>query len=198
MDSEPVANRLFAEALQQIGLDWTFEDVSARFVGRTMGDCIVLIEAELGRPVPDNFLDRLQERMFAAFRESLQPVPGVRAAIERLGLPDCVASSGEIEKMRLTLGITDLLPHFRDRLFSAEQVPRGKPHPDLFLHAARELGHDPAVCAVIEDSVPGVQAGVAAGMRVFGYAAHGNAERLAEAGATPFKDMADLPGLLGR
>lgn len=198
VDSEPIANRLFAEALAEIGWPLSLGEVSRRFTGLTMTHCLELVEGHLGRPVPADFLDRLQARTFAAFRAGLQPVPGVASAIRRIGLPDCVASSGEIEKMRLTLGITGLLPHFEGRLFSADQVPRGKPHPDLFLYAAACMGAEPAVCVVVEDSLPGVQAAVAAGMRVLGFAHDGPGTDLNTAGATTFSDMAALPGLIGR
>jgi HAD superfamily hydrolase (TIGR01509 family) len=198
VDSEPVANRLFAEALSEIGLPLSYAEICERFVGLTLSDCMRKVEGALGRPAPDNFLDRLQERTFAALRESLTAIPGVADAIERIGLPDCVASSGEIEKMQLTLGLTGLLPHFQGRLFSADQVAEGKPHPDLFLLAASEMGVAPADCVVVEDSLPGVQAAVAAGMPVLGYAHEGGGAALSDAGAVVFDTMAKLPSLLGR
>jgi len=137
VDSEPIANRVFAEALNAIGLEIGYEEVCRRFVGLTMEHCVRDVEAMLGRPVPPGFVDRLQQRTFQAFRDDgLRAVEGVADVVDSLTMPTCVASSGELEKMRFTLGLTGLLGRFDGRLFSAQQVKRGKPFPDLFLHAA--------------------------------------------------------------
>lgn len=198
VDSEEPANRVMRDALNALGLDYTLEATIARFVGHSMDNCVMMIEAELGRAVPANFVEDLRAATFAAFERELQPVPGVGAAIEAIDIPDCVASSGPFKKMRFTLGRTGLLEHFEGRLFSASQVARSKPHPDLFLHAAGSMNTAPERCVVIEDSVPGVQAARAAGMPVFGYAgaAHADAAALERSGATVFTDMASLPALL--
>lgn len=197
VDSEPLANRVLSEAIVELGLPADVASVTTRFKGRSLADCVRLIEGDLGRPVPPDFLERLNARTYAAFRESLRPVPGVEAVLESLKHPSCVASSGSHEKMQLTLGLTGLLRHFEGRLFSATEVPRGKPAPDLFLHAARSLGRPPAACWVVEDSLPGVQAARAAGMRVAGFAREESASALAAAGAIPFGDMAELLDLIG-
>ncbi len=198
VDSERVTNAVLAEMLRGLGLDVTLEQVLRDYVGRTTAACVALIEERLGGPLPANFLDEYRVRTEAALRERLQPVPGVREALDRITVPVCVASSGEPEKMRLTLGLTGLLEHFDGNLFSATQVPRSKPHPDVFLLAADRMGVPPARAAVVEDSPVGVQAGVAAGMTVFGYAAAGKPGELAAAGAITFDDMRDLPALLAR
>ncbi len=135
-----------------------------------------------------------------AFERELQPVPGVVAALDALaesGLATCVASQGPPEKMAVSLGVTGLRARFEGRMFSAYQVARGKPHPDLFLFAAEAMGVAPRACVVIEDSPLGVTAARAAGKGVFGFAPEDDGADLAAAGATPFHDMADLPGLLG-
>ncbi len=197
VDSEPIANRVFTDALRELGLDWSYGEVCSRFIGLSMSRCVQLIEETLDHPVPDVFLDELQSRTFEAFRrEGLEAVPGVAEVIEALKIPICVASSGEIEKMRATLGMTGLLSRFEGRMFSAEQVAHGKPAPDLFLFAARSCGVEPERCAVIEDSVPGVQAGVAAQMTVFGYAGRADREILAAHGAVVFDSMAELAELI--
>lgn len=198
VDSEGPANRVMCDALNALGLDYTVETTIARFVGRSMDSCVAMIGDELGRAVPETFVADLRTATFAAFERELQPVPGVKAAIAAIDLPDCVASSGPFQKMRFTLGHTGLLDYFDGRLFSASQVARGKPHPDLFLFAAECMKTAPERCVVIEDSVPGVQAARAAGMPVFGYAGadHTDAAALERAGAHIFTDMAVLPGLL--
>lgn len=198
VDSEPIANRVFTAAVQRLGFDWSYDEVCRRFIGRSMKHCMEEIERDLGRPLPERFLDDLQRDTYDAFREEgLQAVRGVEDAIDRLEQPFCVASSGSFEKMRTTLGITGLLPRFADRMFSAQQVERGKPAPDLFLHVAATLDLKPGQCVVIEDSVPGVQAAVEAGMRALGYAERSNRDALAAAGAFVFDTMEDLPGLIG-
>jgi len=196
VDSEPVANRVFTDALAELGLGIEHAEVCRDFVGLSMRCCMEIVERRLGRAVPDGFVEELQRRTFDAFRAGLRPVPGVVAALGRIALPTCVASSGEHEKMRLTLGLTGLLPRFEGRMFSATDVERSKPHPDLFLHAARSLDVPPADCAVVEDSVPGVRAAVAAGMCALGYGPGEEGARLAAAGAVVFAAMDELPELL--
>ena len=198
VDSERIANTAFAALLGELGLDFTLEQMFEQFVGRSMATCMQQVHELLGHAPPPDFEARLRARTEQALRRDLSEVRGVREAIAAIGLPYCVASSGEHAKMRLTLGLTGLLPLFAGRLFSATEVVRGKPAPDLFLHAARCMGARPSRSVVVEDSVVGVQAAVAAGMQVFGYAALSDPSRLALAGAMVFRDMAELPGLLQR
>jgi len=129
-------------------------------------------------------------------RRELRPVEGVAEALAQLRTPWCVASNGSHEDMRARLGLAGLLSQFEPHLFSASEVGRAKPHPDLFLHAARCMRAEPFRCAVIEDSVTGVQAGVRAGMAVFGYARLTAGESLRRAGAKVFAHMDELPSLL--
>ena len=197
VDSEPIANRVFAETLTDIGLPTTYEQAVGDFMGLSMTACLQKVADRLGTKVPEKFLGDLTERTYRAFENELRPVPGIVDALAKIYLPVCVASSGEVSKMQLTLGLTGLLPRFDGRLFSATQVARGKPHPDIFLHAATEIGVSPERCVVVEDSVPGVLGGVSAEMTVLGFAGGLTpAEALAEAGATVFYDMSELPGLL--
>ena len=199
VDSEPISNRVFCEMLNEIGLPFTFDETVRTFVGRSMASCLDLVAERLGRRPPDGFAAEMAERTFAAFRAGLRPVAGVAGALDAIALPTCVASSGEPAKMRTTLGLTGLLPRFEGRLFSAVEVARGKPFPDLFLHAAARMGADPARCAVVEDTPVGVRAAVAAGMTPFGYAGWTDPAALAEAGAAAvFREMAELPALLAR
>ncbi|MCH8061801.1 MAG: HAD family hydrolase [Chloroflexi bacterium] len=197
VDSEPIANRVFAEALTDIGLPTTYEQAVDDFMGLSMTACLQKVAQRLGTAMPQDFLADLTERTYKAFKNELQPVAGIVDALEEISLPMCVASSGEVSKMRFTLGLTGLLPRFDGRLFSATQVARGKPHPDIFLHAAKGIGASPERCVVVEDSVPGVRGGVSASMAVLGFAGGLTpAAELTKAGATVFFDMAELPGLL--
>lgn len=197
VDSEPVANRTLGEMLRELGLDLTQEQIFQSFVGYSMAHVMRVIESMLGRPPPENFLRDLQARTFAAFKTELHAMPGIEFALDRLGVPFCVASSGDHEKMQTTLGITGLLPRFAGRIFSVTQVAHGKPAPDVYLFAARQLGAEPSACVVVEDTPPGVQAGVAAGMTVFGFCAHTPADKLEAAGAhRTFDDLRLLPEML--
>jgi len=199
VDSEPIANRVFAEMLREIGLDVSIREMYERFVGRPMSYCMELVAEKLGRAPPDDFVANLQERTFAAFEAELRATPGILEALNEIDLPVCVASSGELEKMRLTLGLTGLLSRFEGRLFSVTEVARGKPAPDIYLHAAASLNANPRACFVIEDSPVGAQAGVAAGMTVLGYCAHTPSDKLLSVGAQrAFADMRELPSLLPR
>ncbi|HKU99053.1 MAG TPA: HAD-IA family hydrolase [Vineibacter sp.] len=203
VDTEPVSNRCFSEALNREGLAWDVPETMRRLMGRSLKSCVAIAEAELGRALPPGFVDRLQTETFAAFkRERVGAVPGVAAAIDVLeaaGHRTCVASSGDLDKMRITLGGAGLWDRFEGRIFSATQVSRGKPFPDLFLFAAREMNARPDDCVVVEDAVAGTQAAVAAGMTVLCYAGAPYADRdgMTAAGGRLFDDMQLLPALVG-
>ncbi|HXV75257.1 MAG TPA: HAD family hydrolase [Candidatus Polarisedimenticolaceae bacterium] len=196
VDSEPISTRVFAEELNRAGVDWPASRVAVELTGLSDRSCIELVERTTGRRLPAGFLARVRDRTYSAFRAGLRPIDGIEGALERIGLPSCIASSGDHERMRLTLGLTGLLDRFRGRIFSAEDVARGKPFPDLFLHSARALGVDPREAVVVEDSMPGVRAARAAGMTVLGFAAAADGARLARDGARVFGDMRELPELI--
>lgn len=196
VDSEPLQNRLFYEMLVDIGWRLGYVETVETFIGLTMADCLKIAEQRHGRALPSDFEERLQARTFAAFEQELRPVSGVTEALNRITAPVCVASSGSLKKLRMTLSLTGLLPRFENRVFSATQVARGKPYPDLFLFAASKLNAAPPACAVIEDSIAGVKAGVAAGMTVFGYVSSMRSDPLKEAGARVFSNMKVLPELI--
>jgi HAD superfamily hydrolase (TIGR01509 family) len=201
VDSERLSVRVEAQLLGELGWPISEHEVMERFVGRSDAHMLSVIEGHLGRPVPE-FMDRYRSRLFAAFDRELVAVPGVEGALDRideLGLGTCVASSGTHDKMARTLGRTGLLDRFDGRIFSATQVERGKPAPDLFLFAAASLEVEPAACMVVEDSRYGVEAARAAGMRSIGFAGGLTpAAWLEGVGTVVIDDMAELPGLLGR
>ena len=196
VDSEPVSNRILAERLTAIGLPTTTEESMATFMGRPWAWGLGVIEERLGGPVPDDFSARYHEELFAAFERDLRAVEGIAAALDRIDLPNCVASSGDHERIRAALRPAGLLERFGGRIYSAADVERGKPWPDLFLHAAREMGAAPERCVVVEDSVAGAQAGRAAGMTVLGYAALTEPGALRAEGARVFASMDELPELV--
>jgi HAD superfamily hydrolase (TIGR01509 family) len=171
----------------------------ARFVGRTRDGCLELARQLLGRALPAGFAERWDAALFDALAREVKAVDGVADLLARLRVPWCVASNGTPHRMRMSLEAAGLLPLVDGRLFTASEVARPKPAPDLFLHAAARMGVEPARCAVIEDTPTGVRAGVAAGMRVLAYAAapHAQREALAAAGAELFHDMGEVQALLG-
>lgn len=196
VDTEPAANAVLAELVTEIGVPTTTEQAVATYMGRSWASCVEIVERELGRPAPGDFGERYRAGVRAAWERELRPVPGVVEALDAIELPSCVASSGEHERMRLTLGLTGLLSRFEGRLFSATEVAHGKPAPDLFLHAADRMGFEPITTVVVEDTVPGVEAARAAGMRVLAFARLVPADDLRAAGGEVFDDMRALPGLL--
>jgi HAD superfamily hydrolase (TIGR01509 family) len=203
VDSEPAANRVMVEKLAEIGYDITLADCMTRFVGKSMKTVQAEVVAEAGAIFPPGWPEAIRARTIETFqREQIAAIPGIHDVVlahRVAGRPYCVASSGRIQKMQATLGSSGLLAMFDDVLFSATMVEHSKPAPDLFLHAAEAMGHAPERCVVVEDSLPGVQAAVAAGMRVCAYAAapYVDAAVCQALGAEVFDDMAELPGLVG-
>lgn len=196
VDSERVGNEALIECVAELGLRISLDDALNEFAGRKMADTLGLIELRLGRPLPSDFLPRARKRMAQAFEERLEAMEGVHTLLEKLTIPFCVASNGPTDKMRVSLGVTRLLPYFESKIFSAYDCGSWKPEPGLFLHSATAMGVSPDRCAVIEDSPIGVIAGIRAGMTVFGYAPKKDGKHLAEAGAQVFRDMGELLALL--
>ena len=196
VDSELVSNTVLAGLLTQAGLPTTLEQCLRDYRGRSLTSVMQLATARHGAALPDDIPDRYYADMKAAFARDGRAVPGVAEALEQITLPVCVASSGPHHKMEVTLRRAGLWERFAGRIFSASEVEHGKPAPDLFLHAARVMGFDPATTVVVEDSVPGVQAARAAGMRALAFARDADAAALHAAGGETFTDMADLPELL--
>lgn len=199
VDSERLANEVFGRLLEEVcGLQFTLEDMFDTFVGHSRLQCLQKIEALIGEPPPDELDRRYQQDINQALAQSVAAIDGIEAVLEQLSLPCCVASSGSHEKMQMTLGKTGLVDYFSGNIFSTSDVERGKPHPDVYLHAAASMGvNDSTRCLVIEDSPIGVAGAVAAEMRVFGFAELMPAHRLQASGAhLVFARMHDLPNLI--
>jgi HAD superfamily hydrolase (TIGR01509 family) len=204
VDSEVISCQAHADVLSLCGYPITVTQVFDRFLGRSLKQAQIEVEADLGRKLPDDFTARLQNQLFRTFETDLQAVIGITQALDAIDLPVCVASSGSHERMRISLGATQLYDRLSPHIFSSSQVANGKPAPDLFLFAAAQMRADPAACVVVEDSVAGIRGAVAAGMTVLGF--HGgshcgpeHAVALAAAGATAtFGDMSQLPALIAQ
>jgi HAD superfamily hydrolase (TIGR01509 family) len=201
VDSERITNGVWARLLTEIGLPMTTEQSLAIFMGNSMPRCVAIVEERLGRPAPGDLLPRFYEESAVALARDITPVAGIVPLLDWLearGVPYAVASNGEHAKMRVTLGATGLWERFEGRRFSATEVPRPKPAPDLFLHAARTMGFPPERTIVVEDSAPGVEGSTAAGMAVIGYAELVAPERLRAAGAVAtVHALSEVEGLLG-
>jgi HAD superfamily hydrolase (TIGR01509 family) len=202
VDSEVISNNVLARLLTEEGLPMTLKETRRDYQGLLLDEILTRTEELFGRKLPDDFLDRFQDQRAEEFRRELKPVPGAAEAVERVkasGTAVCVASQGRLEKTRMTLGLTGLDRLFApEAIFSAYQVERGKPFPDLFLHAAQAMGAEPGRAVVVEDTPSGVSAAVAAGMRVIGYAADSDAQALRAAGADPLLgSLQQLPAALG-
>ncbi|MEU4879626.1 HAD family hydrolase [Streptomyces althioticus] len=199
VDSEPLSNRHLAAYLTELGHPTTYEDSIRDYMGSAMHRVHDLIEERTGQRLPADFDDVFHARVFAAFERELKPVPGVADVLEQLtadGVPYCVASSGSHERIRVGHRAAGLDRFFDDaRIFSSQDVGRGKPAPDLFLYAAERMGTAPERCVVVEDSPLGVQAAVAAGMDVYGFTAMTAAEKL-NAATRLFSDIRELLPLL--
>lgn len=200
VDSERIAVQVEVEILSELGWVLTPDEIAERFLGVSDADYLAQVEDHLGRRLPPSWLTEIAPRYEEAFRKDLRPVEGVDVALdalERAGILTAVASSGTPEKLAFTLGHTGLKERFDGRIYSAVEVERGKPAPDLFLHAASSLGVRPQRCVVVEDSPAGIEAAIAAGMRPVAYLGGlVPASRLALPGVELLEKMSDLPQLV--
>jgi HAD superfamily hydrolase (TIGR01509 family) len=201
VDSEVISNEVLARSLTEEGLPTTLAQARRDYQGLLLAEIDSRAQAKLGRPLAEDWLERYERDRAGAFRRELRAVPGAGETVKRIraaGVSVCVASQGKLEKTRLSLRLTKLDGLFAENaLFSAYSVARGKPHPDLFLHAAAGMGAEPAGSVVIEDTPSGVAAAVSAGMRVFGYAADSDEQALRRAGAQTLLALDELPAALG-
>jgi HAD superfamily hydrolase (TIGR01509 family) len=200
IDSEPIANRVLRDLLETVGLSMTLEKVMQTFIGRTRDGCLELASKMIGHPLPPRFGEEWDAALFKALGDEVPPVAGIPELLRSIELPFCVASNGNRDRMEHALAAAGLLPLVHGRLFTAQEVANPKPAPDLFLHAARSMGVAPAECVVIEDTPTGVKAGIAAGMKVFGYAGapHADPDAMRALGAITFTDMRALMPMLER
>jgi HAD superfamily hydrolase (TIGR01509 family) len=188
IDSEVIVCRIEAEELRAIGYSYNAAAIVRRFSGIPSAAMYEMMEAESGIPIPSEVRQRVRGRIREAMETELAVIPGAREALAGIAGPVCVASSSGLDYLEWALGLVGLWRRFHPHVFSAQQVARGKPAPDLFLHAAERMRVRPEACVVVEDSPAGVRAGLAAGMRVIGFAggSHcpgGHGRRLMDEGA---------------
>jgi HAD superfamily hydrolase (TIGR01509 family) len=200
VDSERIAFDLLSVDLAAHGLPMSHADMEAAFLGGTIHGLRVKANA-LGAALPEGWVDDFYRRLYARLAQGTSLIPGIGAVLDRLdaaGIPYAVGSNGSMEKMHITLGQhAAIWARLEKRLYSGQNLGKPKPDPAVFLLAARDLGVDPAACVVVDDSATGCIAAARAGMRCMGFASSGDGARLAAEGAVVFRDMTDLPGLLG-
>ena len=204
VDSEIISSRLMAEALSREGYAVSPQDCRDRYTGISIRSLISMVEKDWGRKLPTDFEETVRAHDLEVFARELKAVPGVSDALRRIDIPVCVASSGVPKKIENSLRVTGLTEFFEPHLFSATMVANGKPAPDLFLYAARQMGVEPERCCVIEDAEAGIRGALDAGMQVMGFAGGGHCgpgymTMLHKAGANlVFEDMNRLPELLNQ
>jgi HAD superfamily hydrolase (TIGR01509 family) len=197
VDSERLAAEMSVQIFAMFGMQLSYDEVIERFMGRTEGIIKQTIVEHLGHELSAEDLARIDSLRHTTFAERLEPIDGATLALGEIALPKCVASGGEPDSLRFKLERCDLLDFFDGHIFSAEQVEHGKPAPDLFLFAAKQMGVDPSRCVVVEDSVYGVTAARAAGMRTLAYlGGMVPAESLEGPDTTLFDSMHELPALI--
>jgi len=202
VDSEVIADRMIVQTLAATFPHIDFESVAKTAFGQQTSRFLAGLETRFGITMPDNFLDTIEHNIEADLAQSLTPINGVRDALQKVSLPAAVVSNSRLERVRSSLERAALTDLFGDRVFSAEQVARPKPYPDVYLHAARTLGVEPARCVVVEDSVSGLNAARTAGMKTIAFvgASHipsGYADALRAMGITRImRKMEELPGLV--
>ena len=197
VDSERLSHLVLQEMIREYGKALTLQQTLDHFMGTSTEKTLSILASLIDRPVPPDFMELFRDREFHAFETSLTAVDGAPELVSRLRVEYCVASNGTKEKMRCSLGCTGLLARFNDRMFSADDVSRPKPAPDLFLHAAKSFGSPAKDCIVVEDSPTGVLAAKSAGMAVIGYAAMGQRQKLLAAGADAvYESMGEISSLL--
>ncbi|MBZ5759214.1 MULTISPECIES: HAD family hydrolase [Rhizobium] len=199
VDSEPLSIAVVVQAMRDSGIEIDAEGAYQRFLGKSLATLIDTLDTEFNVQADQAFLDRIREDLYARFRSELQPITGIGETLDRLDIRRCVASSSQLERIKLSLGLTGLLDRLEPHIFSASMVKRGKPAPDLFLYAAKQMGVPPENCIVVEDSPAGIVAARAAGMTVFAFtggahatSAHYRAELERLAPEVVFDAMPDL------
>lgn len=205
LDSMPLHTEVESAFYRSRGIDIKPQELVRRFSGVPLVEEFKILEQETGCKLPPELEVEITAMKKDVFRQRLQIIDGIDEVLQKLeDIPRCIATGMRLDELNHALNIVNLYGDFAPHLFSSEMVSKGKPAPDLFLHAAEKMNQPPKDCLVIEDGVPGVQAGRAAGMRVLGFIGgshcdHEHAERLRAAGADlVFADMRELPGLIDR
>jgi HAD superfamily hydrolase (TIGR01509 family) len=196
VDSETLSAKVFQEMALELGFELDFETAVERFAGTSMKENLLFIQENIQESLPVDFEKEFRGRTYKVFKTDLKAVNGIADLIEKLGIPFCVASSGPVEKIRLNLGLVNLLDHFENKIYSSYDIGSWKPEPGIFLHAAKRMGFEPEECAVIEDSASGIRAAIAGGFKVYALANEKKKKTFEQLGAIAFENMKELEKLL--
>jgi len=196
VDSEAISAKIFQEMASELGCELDFEIVLEQITGTSIKENLKFIGENIGRELPADFETEFRKRSYNAFKTDIKPIKGIHDILKKIKVPVGVASSGPVEKIKLNLTTTKLIHFFGDNIFSSFEIQSWKPEPEIYLHAAKMMGFKPGECAVIEDSLPGIQAAKAGGFDVFGYATDRNKDAFEELGAKVFFEMDELSRLL--
>jgi len=192
VDSEAISAKVFQKMILELGFEIDFDTLLEEITGTTMNENLQYIREIINDELPASFETDFRKRSYEAFKTDIKPIHGIPDLLEKIKIPVGVASSGPIEKIRLNLSVTNLIHFFGENIFSSYEIGSWKPEPDIYLHAAKKMGFKPEECAVIEDSLPGIQAAIAGGFDVFGFANDRNKAAFEEWGAKTFFSMNEL------
>jgi HAD superfamily hydrolase (TIGR01509 family) len=196
VDSEAISAKIFQKMAAELGFEIDFETVLEQITGTSMKENLKFFSKKIEGELPANFESEYRKRSYEAFKTDLKPINGIHELLKKIKIPIAVASSGPVEKIKLNLTTTNLIEYFNNNIFSCYEIGSWKPEPDIYLHASKTMGFKPEECAVIEDSIVGVQAAKAGGFDVFGFANEKNKIGFEEIGATVFITMMELESLL--
>jgi HAD superfamily hydrolase (TIGR01509 family) len=196
VDSEAISAKVFQEMILELGAEIDFETVLEQITGTSMKENLAFFAQNIDGELPASFETDFRKRSYEAFKTDLKPIKGIHDLLNKIKIPIGVASSGPVEKIRLNLTTTNLIHFFGKNIFSSYEIGSWKPDPEIYLHAAKVMGFKPEECAVIEDSLPGIQAAKAGGFDVFGFATEKNKTTFEESGAMVFFNVDELETLL--
>ena len=196
VDSEPIGNQVLVDMANELGANIDLNYAYRHFKGHKMQYCADQIEILISNKLPENFISNYRQRSFKAFKSQIKPVSGITDLIKNLKMPFCVASSGPEDKIKLNLELTELLPYFKDNIFSCYAIQKWKPSPAVFIWAAETLGFKPNECIVVEDSLTGVKAAINGGFDVIGFTAHDYNNELKEEATYTFNTMEGIKEFL--
>ncbi len=198
VDSEEITNKILVEMTNDLGGNIDLDYAYAHFHGKSLATILNHIESLTKKVIPDQFESDFRARTFSRFKSEIKPISGIEAVLKALTVPFCVASSGPRNKIELNLTTTKLLPYFQTNIFSSYDIGSWKPDPGIFINAAQSMGFEPAECIVIEDSISGVQAAIAGGFEVFGFASQKKENPFGTFRIPVFHNMKDLIQLLNQ
>jgi HAD superfamily hydrolase (TIGR01509 family) len=196
VDSEAISAKIFQEMAAELGFNVDFETVLEQITGTSMKENLKFFSENISGELPEDFETEFRKRSFKAFKTDLKPIKGIHDLLKKIKIPVGVASSGPVEKIKLNLTTTNLIDYFDNNLFSCYEIGSWKPEPEIYLQAAKIMGFKPDECAVVEDSIVGVQAAKAGGFNVYGFANEKNITAFEKLGATVFSTMKELGKLL--